>query len=181
MVGRTGIVFGVAVLSGFFFHSSCVRDRIDPETKAETDPSVESVAASFLHHYSTANARELGDFFAVKVAIHGDKGFLGTESRLPRDEVVEVGNQELVEAYSTFFATVGVDRWTEMASKLKPTLVEAENADEPIPGVEVGDFVYDLHFREATKGKARGMDEAVIFVFRRVGAAYEIVAHYSDY
>lgn len=177
MIDRTGSWVGIATLVGaWFVIGSCVDDKKEPRTE-----TVESVVTTFLDEYSKGNAEDLGRYFAPKVAIHGDTGFLGTETPSQPRKVFDFSSGDLVDGYSKFFEKVGKERWAQMTTQLKPTLVEAKVADEPFPGVEVGDFVYDLHFREAIKGEARGLDEAVIFVFRKLGQNYKIVAHYADF
>ena len=89
--------------------------------------------------------------------------------------------RQLADAYSKLFERVPVEKWKQLLDKSKPSLLEAPADGEPVKFAKKGDYVYDLHFREAIKGQRAGLDEAVIFVFRKVDGKYRIVAHFADY
>jgi hypothetical protein len=95
------------------------------------------------------------------------------------------GVKRFSDFYTEFFAKTipafGQDKWRKLVEKIQPTVTTAEQKDRPIEGVEPGDIVLDLHFREAIKGERNGLDEAVIFVLRKSEQGMKIVSHYADY
>jgi hypothetical protein len=116
-------------------------------------------------------------FFHRTVRFQGDPRFLGKRGEKPY--TVETSPTELARAYTELFRSKGKE-WREVLKKIEPTLSVARERGKPFQSVETNDWVYDLRFREALKGKRRGLDEAVIFVWRKVGDRYLIVSHYFD-
>ena len=143
---------------------------------AEND--IEPVAQQFIKAFIDADLDGMQKYFADKVLFDGDPRFIG---RKVLNNPTELTQRQLSDAYSRLFQHVGSDKWKSLLEKVKPTLVKSVSDGKPMKLAKQGDYVYDLHFREATKGKRAGLDEAVIFVFRKVGKKYQIVAHFADY
>ena len=137
-----------------------------------------AVAKRFLKAFADADVEKMQQHFADQVLFHGEPRFIG---RAKLDKPTELTKRQLSDAYAKLFKRVGREKWNQLFKKTKPTLTKATADGKPIHLAKKGDYVYDLHFREATKGKRAGLDEAVIFVFRKVDNKYRIVAHFADY
>jgi hypothetical protein len=144
---------------------------------AEAD-DVERVAAQFFEAFIHADVDKMGQHFADKVLFDGEEQFIGREAL---DEPAELTKTELSDAYRKLFKKIGRERWSGLLKRVKPTLSEVTEDEKPVRLAKAGDYVYDLHFREAIKGKRRGLDEAILFVFRKVDGKFRIVAHFADY
>jgi hypothetical protein len=136
------------------------------------------VAKEFLKAVTETDAKKMKGHFADKVLVAGDLRFVAPDAgRKP----TEVSKDQLADAYAKLFERIGRGKWTDLLKKVQPTLSKATKDGEYLEFVKAGDYVYDLHFREALKGRRKGLDEAVIFVFRKVDGRNRIVAHFADY
>jgi hypothetical protein len=147
---------------------------------AQAPKDAETAANEFLKTFIEADTANMKGHFAEKVIV------LGTPVRFAAPDTkgkkpAEVTPEQLTTGYTKMFDQIGRDKWRETLKKVKPTLSKATKDGEHIELAKAGDYVYDLHFREAVRGKRAGLDEAVIFVFRKVGDKYRIVAHFADY
>lgn len=145
---------------------------------AEKEGDVEATAKQFFEAFTAGDVKKMETHFDDQILFDGDSKFLG---RSPQEEPAKLTKQQLLAAYTKLFERVGSEKWEQAFKKCKPTLTEAAADGKPIKVVKKGDYVYDLHFREAIKGQRAGLDEAVIFVFRKVDNQYLIVGHYADY
>jgi type I site-specific restriction endonuclease len=133
-----------------------------------------------LKTFIEADALKMKGHFADKVLVMGTPvRFAAADAK--RNKPAELTAEQLAAGYAKMFDQIGRDKWNETLKKTKPTLSKATKDGEHIELAKAGDYVYDLHFREAVKGKRAGLDEAVIFVFRSVGGKYRIVGHFADY
>ena len=142
------------------------------------DMKVEAVAQQFFEAFTNADLEKMKQHFGDEILFDGDRRFIPREVL---DEPTKLTQRQLADAYARLFERVGRKRWNELFQKSKPSLTKCTADGVPIKLAKQGDYVHDLHFREAVKGKRAGLDEAVIFVFRKVDGTYRIVAHYADY
>ena len=135
----------------------------------------EKAAAAFLQAFMSGDGTRMKEHFAEKVRIDGDMRFLSPAA----DQTVT--RDQLAEGYGKFFERIGREKWAGLIKTVKPTLTRAAKDGEVVAFVKAGDFVYDLHFREAVRGARADLDEAIVFVFRDIGGKPMIVGHYADY
>jgi hypothetical protein len=135
----------------------------------------EKAAAAFLQAFVSGDVTRMKEHFAEKVRIDGDLRFLSPAA----DQTVT--RDQLADGYGQFFERIGREKWTGLIKNAKPTLTRAAKDGEVVTFVKAGDFVYDLHFREAVRGARSDLDEAIVFVFRDIGGKPMIVGHYADY
>jgi hypothetical protein len=97
----------------------------------------------------------------------------GPDGMLTRDQIAD--------GYAKLFGGIGKEQWSDIFKKTQPTLVRAAKDGELVEFVKAGDWIYDVHLREAIRGARSGLDEAVVFVWRLVDGKPRIVGHYADY
>lgn len=144
----------------------------------ENDPQAKATAKQFFKVFTGADVEKMKEYFADQILFDGERRFIGRDKL---DNPAALTKRQLADAYSKLFERVPVEKWKQLLDKSKPSLLEAPADGEPVKFAKKGDYVYDLHFREAIKGQRAGLDEAVIFVFRKVDGKYRIVAHFADY
>lgn len=178
---RTMLRTSAATAAGVWMATAAVVRAEDD--KAE-HAAAEKAAAALFEAFAAADTQKLKSQLADKVAFMGEGRLVGGLRTEPgaAPAPVNVDSAKLAEGYGTLFEKFGDDkaRWTELVGKCKPTLEKAAAKGTPFEYVEAGDFVYDLHFREALKGSRRGYDEAIIFVLRKVGRKFVIIGHFAD-
>lgn len=140
---------------------------------------MEESMKDFLKAYTAANEQDMSAHYAESIKFLGDSKFLGKQE--PMVDPVALTKGELSKNYERLFNLVGKDKWVKLVSSLKPSIQISKEGGEYKGIVKKGDIIYDLHFREALQGKRRGLDEAVIFIFRKVGDKYLVVGHIADY
>ncbi|GAB4143182.1 MAG: hypothetical protein Tsb009_14120 [Planctomycetaceae bacterium] len=124
------------------------------------------------------DVKKMSRYFADQILFDGDGRVVGLG---PLDAPVRLTKRQILDSYTKLIKRVGREKWTSLFKKTKPTLTVTVANGNPIKIARKGDYVYDLHSREAIKGKRNGLDEAVIFIFRKVKGKYLIVAHFADY
>jgi hypothetical protein len=152
-------------------------DRMNARSEAPqaSVADAEKAAAAFFQGFVAGDVTRMKDHFAEKVRIEGDIRFLSPAA----DQTVT--RDQLADGYAKFFEKIGREKWTGLMKNAKPTLTRAAKDGELLSFVKAGDFVYDLHFREAVRGERSDLDEAILFVLRDVNGKPTIVAHYADY
>ncbi len=143
------------------------------------DHDHEKTTAAFIETFKRADAEGMAKYFSENVKFVGDHRFIDRQESLSKP--IEISRSDLLESYNRLFALCGKEKWKRIVSKVKPSISVSENGGELKGYVKKGDVICDMNFREATKGKRNGVDEAVIFVFRREGDAYKVVFHLADY
>lgn len=93
---------------------------------------------------------------------------------------VTIPSSDLAAGYARIVEQITPARWSTVLAKVQPTLTLVESDGNPYEHARKGDYVLDLHLREAVKGKRAGLDEAMLFVLRRIGDRYVVVAHWAD-
>jgi hypothetical protein len=146
-----------------------------PGARQTTVADAEKAAAAFFQGFVAGDVTRMKDHFAEKVRIEGDMRFLSPAA----DQTVT--RDQLADGYGKFFEKIGREKWTGLMKNAKPTLTRAAKDGELLTFVKAGDFLYDLHFREALRGERSDLDEAILFVLRDVNGKPTIVAHYADY
>ena len=139
---------------------------------------LDQVAKRFFKAFTEADVTKMKEHFGDKILFDGDHRFIGGDQAA---EPTELTKRQFSDAYSKLFASVGREKWKKAFEMPQPTLVQAPADGKPIALAKKGDYVYDVRFRETNKGQRAGLDEAVIFIFRKVDGRYRIVAHYADY
>ena len=139
----------------------------------------EKITASFIKAFKNGDVVGMSKHFAEEVSFIGDPKFIGRQAGL--DGPVVLSKKDLVESYTKLFKLVGHESWLKHTAKAQPTVVVSKDGSELKWGVKKGDVICDMHFREANKGKRNGLDEAVIFVFRKTGDTYKVTFHLADY
>jgi hypothetical protein len=172
MVRRVGCLLLVLIAS-----LSVVRADDDASDKTEA----EKLGAVIFEAFAAGDTEKLKASLPAKVLFLGEPRLIGIEPDGGLQKTpIDVEAEKLVAGYAKVIEKVGKEKWIEMTKKCKPTLEKATADGKPLPFVKAGDFVYDLHFREAIKGKARGLDEAILFVLRRVDGKFVVVGHFAD-
>jgi hypothetical protein len=133
---------------------------------------VTKVASLYLNAFKKANLKEMKKYFYKNLSFDGDKKFINKN---------QLSKEELIKSYATLFNKIEKQKWSKVMDKVKPTIVKAQKDNEMFKAVKAGDYIYDLHFREAMKGKRRKLDEAIVFIFRKINGKYLIIHHYADY
>ncbi|MEX2187379.1 MAG: hypothetical protein WD875_11310 [Pirellulales bacterium] len=176
---RTMLQTSAAAGAGFWLGTAAAAQNEDDK---EEHAAAEKAAAAVFEAYSAGDMKKLTGHFAEKVKFMGEPRIVFDSPPEPGlvGKPIDVETAKLVDGYAKVVEKVGKEKWSVMLKKCIPTLERATAKDMPIPTVEVGDFVYDLHFREATKGKRRGYDEAIIFVLRKVDGKFVVVGHFAD-
>lgn len=181
------------LLAGFL---SCALVAVAPSEARPQAP--EAAAAAFLAALRTGDDRDLAQHFADTVRFEGEVRIVGDwrdgRAVLPATArkvaparaggsnhvAVELSAADLAAGYARVVAGVTPARWQAMLERVQPTLTRVTADGEHVPFTKAGDYVYDLHLREAIKGHRSGLDEALLFVFRNVGDRHVIVAHWGD-
>ena len=146
--------------------------------------SIEQTTQNFLAAFKKADIPMMSRYFASNILFLGDhKMFYKEDSS---DTLVKKTKSEMIIAYNNIFKKVGVPKWSKYLLKVKPTFESYVTGEDYKKLLDLGlfekdDILYDLHFREAVKQKRIGLDEAVIFVFRKVENRYLVVGHFADY
>ena len=132
----------------------------------------------FLKAFKNADTESMSKYYAESIKFLGDHKFTGKARSI---DPVELTKEELNRCYIKLFKLVKKERWAKLTANLKPT-IEISKAGGLYKGlVKKGDIIYNVHFRQAVKGKDKGLDEAVIFIFRKISGKYLIVSHIADY
>ena len=147
---------------------------------------LENTANNFLEAYMNADSNKMKPYFSNKVNFLGDYSLFNESKK--QSILSEKTNIEMTEGYENFFTALNKKKpnlWKKAISKVEPHFqtLHVENDYHKLQELglfETDDFIYDLHFREANKGERNGFDEAIIFVFRKVGDEFLIIAHMSD-
>jgi hypothetical protein len=139
----------------------------------------EESTQGLLKAYLAANAKDMSAYFSEDVKFLGDSKFIGKNVHMV--DPIALTKEELSKSYRQLFEKVGKEKWIKLLKNLKPTSQISKEGGEYKGMVKKGDIIYDMHLREALKGKRRGLDEAVIFIFRKIGDNYLIVGHVADY
>jgi hypothetical protein len=162
---------------------------------------VQAFADSFLVALKRGDGGALAGFFADTVRFAGE-GRLVSINGMRGAVELPVGARELepepgmtwasnfraamlkgTDVSSGFARTVaeaGIERWQAVLNKVQPTLTRVSTDGDVYRHTKAGDYVYDLHVREANKGARANLDEAMLFVIRQRGTTMHIVVMWAD-
>jgi len=176
--------------SSFIFEKQKFAFTESPEYKksinaqAPKNLSIDQTTQNFFAAFKKAELATMSQYFSSEILFLGDHKFF-YENTKP-DIVRKKTKSELIIAYHNLFNKVGLAKWSKLLNKVKPTLESYVTGDEYNKLLKTGlfkkdDILFDIHFREGIKLKRVGLDEAVIFVFRKVNDRYLVVGHFADY
>ncbi len=139
---------------------------------------IKETSDKFLKAFKNADAKSMSEYYADSITFAGDPKFIDKKAM---NAPISLTKGELHNSYLKLFKLVKKERWVKITSNLQPTIKTSIIGGEYKGLVKKGDFIFNLHFRKAAKGKDKGLDEAVIFIFRKINGKYLIVTHIADY
>jgi hypothetical protein len=161
----------------------------------------QAMADSFLVALRNGDGAVLARIFADTVrfagegrviSVNGMRGTIelppGARSLEPEPGVVWAANFRAAElkgtdmsaGFARVVAEAGLARWQSVMNKVMPSLTRVASDGELYRHTRAGDYVYDLHVREANKGARAGLDEAMLFVLRPTRGGFRIVVVWAD-
>ena len=146
---------------------------LDWGTPATDEVDIPSFA-EFEDAFRNGDAWEMSAYCADTVQVIRDP-------RAPGLRTTDHTPTDFVSGYERLFSQLPSDRWEAMTEKLEPSVFVAKVQNKPVRGVQVGDFVLDMNWRETQKGKRNKLERAVIFVFRMIDEEPKLVIHYADF
>jgi hypothetical protein len=136
-------------------------------TQAADTREAEAAIKAFGDAFAAQDVAKMKEYFADKIHFGGGMRFLGLSGPTRRGET-EVTRDRLAEAYTTFFATLGRERWQGLLKPAVSKLNRASREKEYWGLSRVGDWVYTLD------PSPEPLD-GIVWAFRSIDGKFRIV------